>query len=307
MIWSLRFRAAAASTASQVEEAVAATTGATTTTLRGDWSGNPRDFYVRSVEIRAVSDDTTRLSVSFAEDAYAPDAPPDGPTHVGASVEGGTVGARLALWERLAEALAARGFADVTLEGSPGSIVDDLEAAGERARAAAMREAITAALVRIVPAHGSVTLVGTRPDDLGAVLRAYARPEGMITVALVQLGLCVVPPELARFGHAKLLSLEDPYEHDALRGWSFPRLEHLSLTRTKAPRLDAEDLRAVPALSFLSLAGSPIEALDPAIRTSCPHLARVGLWDTPLAKDAARIAALRAAWPGIRLEGTAGA
>jgi hypothetical protein len=304
MAWPLYFLAPQATELSAVVAAFGTVFGASPAVVHTAWSGNPYNGYGQSFTL-TVAGGGLRASGYFTRQAQTPDdSAPIQLEHLSVLLEGGDVPVprRLAAWEDLRAALAPLGYEDVTLARCPAAIVDEVLASGDAPRAALLRRQCTEALVREVPRHRSVCLVNTRPDDLGAVLRAYLRPEDIVTVSFSALGLTALPADLSRFANMRCLYLHDePLDASAFRGWSLPRLERLALTSSRAERVLAEDLRGFPALTTLFLADSPVVSLDPGISEVCPLLAKVGLERTPLARGTGTCAALRAQWPTVLL------
>jgi hypothetical protein len=304
MAWWLGFRAAAPVPIDQLERALAAVTGGCTASP-GEWDGNPRDGWCRGFCLRAPAPgEGLVVEVRFTQQAQDRELPPPPETHrLAVTFEAPSLRARLAGWDSLREALASLGYADTTLEGSPARIVDELEEAGERALASTLRARITAALVALVPAYRHVALSDTRPDDLDAVLRAYLRPEDIVSISFTRLGLRALPSELARFPNVRVLTLhEDALDASALRSWSFPRLDQLVLGCAALRAVEADDLRGAPGLASLNLIGSSVERVDPGLVDVCPSLRSLRISGTPLAKDGPALARLRASWPDVRIE-----
>ncbi len=308
MSWWLSFRAVTTPSFAALEDALASVAGARPVTQRGDSGGNPRDGYSRSLLVTTVrSDGSVALRLCLAQqsldvDRFAPVG--TGSLHIELVAPSLATSERLAAWSSLRDALAPLGYEDTTLAGSPAPIVDEVEASGDHALAASMRRDITLALVRAVPTYRHVALGDTRPDDLGAVLRAYLRPEDIVSVSFTRLGLRALPAELASFPRLRSLSLHDErLTAAALRGWTFPSLSELGLLRTDTRVLEPDDLRGLPSLGTLFLASSPLERLDLQLLDVCPALRRVNLADTPLAKDRAQLGELRSRWPAVRFEG----
>ena len=68
-------------------------------------------------------------------------------------------------------------------------------------------------------------------------------------------------------------------------------------------RVTKDELAGFPALEVLRLSDSPLESLDLAIIDVCPKLVRVYVENTPLEKNAAAMAELRARWPSPAASG----
>jgi hypothetical protein len=213
------------------------------------WSGNPRDGYGRWVCGEGRAGEVTLRARLDLQMAYTPDSPPDSDTaRVSVDLSGGAPLARQRLWGRIATALAEVGYADQTLAGSPASIVDDLEAAGEVSQAAALRSAITEALIAaepMRPEHWPVQVSFSRPDDLDRVLRAVRQPQRVRTLSLIGCALTALPAVL----------LEEPAR--------FSALEQLNLSYN---RLIAVPLLVAryPALRWLDVSDNPMAPLRKA-------------------------------------------
>lgn len=268
----------------------------------GPWDGNPRDGYGRVRHLRA-NGERVSLRASSHEAAQALDAPPIPSGRLSVTVAAPSMAERMEAWRAIVSGLAELGARDVTWLVGPAPIVDDVEAAGDVALAQHMRQAITSALLEEVPLHRAVTLGSTRPHDLGAVLRAYARPESIVSISLVDVGISALPAELARFPNVRSLALGGPQlRASALRGWSLPSVDVLALTQSATTDVATEDLRGLPSVTLLALAYTPLSTLDEALLEVCPKLRRVTLSGTPLSRDAHALARLRAAWPSVHLE-----
>lgn len=306
--WTLYYGADKYLPLSGLEEAFAAVCGAPVTKRVGEATGDPYNGYGREISLRATASDGSFAleSALNLQVGTTDDREPVLLNDAGVSVSSSSPepSLRLAAWERLSAELASRGFRDDTWVKGPRGIVEAVERSGDRARGAAMRRAITEALVLRAPSCRWVALWGTCPDDLGAVLRAYERPEAIDSVSFTDLDLEALPPDLARFTGVVNLSLrEKRLPPSALRGWSFSRLAELHLSGANIVRIEADDLRGLPALRSLEVGSYALRALDPAIREACPKLERVLLRGTALSDDADAVAALRERWPGVNIQG----
>jgi hypothetical protein len=264
----------------------------------GDSDGNPHDGYYQPVSIIGQRDDVrlvlhTTLSLSSSSD-------PSGITgSCNVVVQAPSPASKRAAWRLLADAFATIGWTDYTLISNPAAIVDDAEAAGELETAARLRADITRALVAFAAQSAHVVLQSPRCDDLEAVLAAYRNPEHIVTVALGDCGLRTLPTNLARFPNIESLSVAERLLDGAiLRGLSLPKLARLRL-EGGFQRVTRADVLGFPALEILDLRNSALEDLDPEIAGVCPRLTRVDIEDTPLFRDARKLAVLRARWPQI--------
>jgi hypothetical protein len=79
---------------------------------------------------------------------------------------------------------------------------------------------------------------------------------------------------------------------------ALPKLARLRL-EGGFQRVTRADVLGFPALEILDLRNSALEDLDPEIAGVCPRLTRVDIEDTPLFRDARKLAVLRARWPQI--------
>ena len=302
--WSLRFRSPTTVAVASLEAALAPGFGPVTLT-QGEWSGNPRDGYFRNWSLEAGgAGPGAPLVLSFAEDSHREEslAPPN-TASLPVQLQGASVRELRDRWQALAAALAPLGYVDETPLFQPRRVVLDLEGAGFGAEATALRAAITRALLEVVPAHRSVTLTATCPDDLEAVLAAYRLPEHISTLSLGDCGLSALPPGFARFPNAQHLFVAEPtFDAPALTGWSFPKLRQLSLTGSGTTQVTAAALRGFPALQMLSVANTPLESVEPQVREVCPALTFLHVGGTPLARDPARLEALQASLPGVHVE-----
>ena len=306
MSWSLRFASADGAPHDVIAQLLTAQFG-TVSVSTDDWSGNPRDGYARGWTLRAGGREPGLAAVvTFVEHAQSQDS--EGPPNttslaVELCADALAVHARLAQWHALAAAFAVLGYRDRSLLACPRQIALELDAAGLAAEAAKLRADVTLALLEAVTRDRSVTLARTCPDDLDRVLRAWVQPGEIVSVSFSRCGLTALPAALACFPNARFLYLDEPaLDAFALDGWSFPRLEMLSLTGSGATRLTAEALRGLPAVQTIFLADTPLESVDPGVRVACPGLERLHLRATPLARDTARVAALERALPGVRIE-----
>jgi hypothetical protein len=221
------------------------------------------------------------------------------------TVDGATMNAnalpfaqKLAIWNALRDALAPLGCTEQWWPDHATSIVDDAEAAGEVAMAAALRARVTASFVERAKGADYISLWSQRLDDLEAVLAAYD-PALVTSVSVYDSELRTVPRSLARFANLTRLSLSEPIDSAGLRGLALPKLEMLNLCDTRVDELRREDVAGFPELAQLYLCRCPLTALDPDIIEVCPKLARVVVTETPLDRDAAKMAVLRERWPGV--------
>jgi hypothetical protein len=304
--WNLAFHESRPITVESCAHALSAVVGGPVTTDVGPIGGNPRDFYYRSVTVTAQRPGSDmRVEMRLGQSLRSPDDPEPLVSFGGVTLQAPAepFAARLALWHALRDALAAIGCTDRTLAANPAPIVDDAEAAGETAIAARLRADITAALIAEIPAHRSVTLSGTRPDDIEAVLEAYLRPEDIVTVSFSDCGLQALPAAFARFPNISCLYVaEDGLDGRTLRGVSLPKLDTLGLGGARIRRVTKDDLAGFPALVMLAIQGSPLDELDPEIIEVCPKLGRVVIANTPLGRDDRKMSVLRARWKQIRWE-----
>lgn len=272
------------------------------TTAYGQFSGNPRDFYTRSVDISAQRDDMTLVLHLLQSAQSVEDTAPLVQTGGSLTMQAARFADKLATWRALRDGFAAIGCVDRTLAMSPGSIVDDAEAAGETALAAQLRRQITEALVADVPRGWNIYLQSTRPDDFEAILAAHPMPDRVNSIGFADCQLTALPAGLARFTNLEQLSIaEDRLDGAALRGLALPTLTTLSLTGSGLHQLSSADLAGFPRLETLHLQGSAIAALE--IADACPVLRRVSFLYTPLSRDLDRIAALQAQRKDVSWEG----
>lgn len=297
--WSLSFSCPLALAPESIAEALARFAGAPVTTSWGELDGNPRDYYYRSVSIEGRRGDVP-LSVSLTQHLATP-SDPDPDTEI-RSVRFATptlsFDRMTETWHGLRDALGAIGCTDLTLERpAAASIVARMEDAGEAARADELCAEITAALVARAGSEPAVYLTSARAD-LDAVLAAY--PETVTRVFFEDCRFRALPAGLRRFAGLEYLQItEQEIDGNLLRGWSLPRLAWLSLRGSSVARVRRHDLAGFPNLRELGLYRSRIRELDPDLIVACPNLSHVGIGDTPLARDAVAVAALRARWPNV--------
>ena len=269
-----------------------------------DRSGNPRDGFFRKERISVEHAAGMRFELEVGISEWPVDGMEE-PTEVrGATLRAPTAAfaAKLSAWQALRDTLAPLGYTDTTLAGRPGQIVDDAVAAGETALGARWRSEITATLIAAARKTSWLILQSQRPDDMNAVLAAYPEPEQVEKLYLDDCRLSALPASLARFVSIDRLGLDGAeIDGNALRVLSFPKLTYLTLRRSAVRELRREDLAGFPALDDLRLEQSQLRALDPGILEACPKLAQLVIIETPLVRDEAAIAALRARWPGVKL------
>lgn len=268
---------------------------------RGEMTGNPRDFYTRTITIAAQSPvEPMRVELGFLENMRGENDPE---AYVEfQSVKLHTLEApfamMLATWHALRDAFAQLGCIDRTIPQA--SMVDDAEAAGDVATGEALRAQTTAQLLAKAREERHVHLSHVRllPGSIEDILAAY--PDGITSVVLWGLGLMALPAGFARFTEIDHLTLlEDDIDASVLRGLARPRLTTLNVRLRGLSRVTREDLAGFPLLGLLAIEHCQLEDLDADIIDVCPKLYRVMIAGTPLAKNPERIATLRARWPGV--------
>ena len=163
--WYLHFLQSQPITIEACERARSVLAGAVTTTY-APYTGNPRDFYARTVTLAAEArGGGLRIELRLQQAAWAPHDPDpvisDGVTVVLHAITA-PFATKLATWHALRDALATLGCADRTIDMKPIAIVDEAEVAGDLATAARLRAAI--AVVRAGEAA-----VRRRMEDLRAL------------------------------------------------------------------------------------------------------------------------------------------
>lgn len=326
--WYLSFGETRPITLEECQQVLSAFVGAPVTTEIGEFSGNPRDGYARTVTITAQrTGDEIRLEMRLTQMERGPDDPLASTSLGGVTIHApaASFATKLAAWHALRDALVDIGCTDRTLVSCPSPIVDHAEAAGETTMAMRLRADITAALVAEAPrSRFSVSLMSPRADDLEAVLAAYVDPQAITSVSLEDCELRALPAGLARFPNIEQLSLVhnnidvrelcrvslpkltslslNGIDGSALRGISLPTLTTLNVRGPALRKVSRDDLAGFPGLTVLVLCSSQLEELDPDIIEVCPKLRRVLIMDTPLARDEARIAVLRDRWQAVHWE-----
>lgn len=295
--WHLVFHHPVSMTLATCEQVLDSVVDAPVAVQIGELDGNPRDFYARPITMTGRRGDvlvgfTTSQSMLDARDP----APIITHANVTLSSETATFAARLATWRALRTAFAAAGARDRTpLSAAP--IVDEADAAGEAATAMELRREISAALIEQAAVSASVTITSPRVD-VAPILAAYQRAASISSVGLYDCGLQRLPESFSRFPNIEGLWLhEDALDASALRGLSLPKLTQLTVRSKALRRVTKDELAGFPSLEVLRLSDSPLESLDPAIIDVCPKLIRVYVENTPLEKDDAAMAELRARWP----------
>jgi hypothetical protein len=303
MDWHLSYLAGASPSLDELSSALSSVTGPLDRAI-SEWNGDPRDGYIRSITLSAKLAGGMTLSARITHQTLdTVDPLPADTARLNVSLSGEDTRAMLSTWESLSGALSALGYEDTTLADGPAPIVDALERVGERDRARAMRREITEALVGRVARYRHVALGATRPDDFDAVLRAYERPEGIVSVSFSGCGLTEIPREVRRFVNVRTFGLHDErLDLSALRGFAFAALEELAMTGTDVVRVEPDDLRPFSRLHTVFLSGSRVESVSEAVLEARPTLRRFALYDTPLARDEASFTRLQRAWPGVRVE-----
>lgn len=294
--WPLAFKESQPLTIETYARALSALATSPVATDVGSLGGNPRDGYDRSVTITARRGDV-RIQLAVIQTLRGPDDPDPVTALCGCTLHapGAPFATKLATWMALRDALAQIGCTDRTLAWRPAPIVDEAEAAGETAAAARLRSDITAALVAEAPSCRHICLMSTRAD-IEAVLAAYVETQDIFNVVFEDCSLSALPTRFAgRFPNVESLSwVDDGIDGRALRGISLARLTRLHVRGSGLRHLSREDLAGFPMLADLCLENTPLEDLDPDIIEVCPGLRRVVIIETPLARDAAKIAVLRA-------------
>lgn len=300
--WYLTFEPTAPITLEVGERILAKVVEAPVEKVVGELSGNPRDYYARTITLIAQSPvEALRIELEYLENMRGPDDPeailefrmvtlrdwPESPFAM-----------KLALWHAMRRAFAEYGCTDRTVPSA--TMVDDADGAGDPATAAKMRAEITELLVTKAVGERDYVDISSPPDDLEAVLAAYPEPERVRSLRLSGLGLTALPVGFDRFPNIESLALvERALDPAILRGMSRPRLTHLNVLFDRLTQLTRDDLAGFPALGTLCADYTPLESIDHAIIEACPKLYHVSVRLTPLAKDKPAIAALRAAWPGV--------
>jgi hypothetical protein len=298
--WNLSFQAPLSLAPDTIAGALAKFCGAPVTTSIGELDGNPRDYYWRSVAITGRRGDVV-VTVSLSQHFMSTTDPdPDTEIHnVGFTTPQVSFPQMREVWNGLRDALGAIGCTDLTLvRPAAARIVARMENAGETALAAALRAEITAALVAEARTEVPFIYLTSSRADLDAVLAAC--PPTTTRVFFEDCRFKTLPRALERFTDLTYLQItEEDIDGDLLRGWSFPRLAWLSLRGSSVRRLAREDVAGFPDLDNLDCYRSKLRWLDPEIIGVCPSLTRVGIADTPLARDAETVKALKARWPKV--------
>ncbi len=280
----------------ECEQALERAVAPVTTTV-GELEGNPRDFYSRSVTARGTRGDLS-FELTASQGLRGPDEPEPTISSVCVKVSG-PYASKLAAWPVISAAFARLGCAESTYASWSAPIIDEADSEGDEATATRVRQETRAALIAQARRCAHVSITAPR-CDVEAILAAYEAAERIVSVSFTDCGLTALPAGLGRFPAIESLWLdEDLLDGSALRGFARP-LKELGLFGRGLRRIAREDLAGVPALEWLSCVGSGLEDLDLGIAEVCPNLKRIYLEDTPLAKDASRMAALRARWPGVQ-------
>ena len=301
--WSLTFGETRPITIEMCEHVLSGVAGGPVNTDIGEFTGNPRDGYIRGVTITAQRPGgEMRLEMRLTQSERGP-GDPLSHTSIGIvtlHAPAASFATKLATRHALRDALADIGCTDHTLVSMPAPIVDEAEAAGETATAARLRADITAALVAEAPSCRHVSLMSTRAEDIEAVLAAYVDPQAIRTVIFHDCGLNALPAGFARFPNVESLTfVENDIDGRALRGVSLPSLTNLYMGGSGIRQMSRADLAGFPMLARLLLQESQLRELDPDIIEVCQKLRRVLITNTPLARDARKIAALRARWKDV--------
>lgn len=295
--WRLVFHHPVSLTLATCEQVLDSVVDAPVAVQIGELDGNPRDFYARPITMTGERGDvrvvfTTSQSMLDASDP----APIITHANVALSSATATLATKLAIWRALRTAFAAVGARDRTLL-SAAPIVDEADAAGEAATAMALRREISAALIEQAAVSANITITSPRVD-IAPILAAYQSAASISSVGLYDCGLQRLPATFSRFPNIERLWLhEDALDASALRGLSLPKLTQLTVRSKALRRVTKDELAGFPALEVLRLSDSPLESLDPAIIDACPKLVRVYVENTPLEKNDAAMAELRARWP----------
>lgn len=281
------------------ERLMATFVGAPVQLTIGELSGNPRDFYSRSITITGRRGDL-EVTLSTSQAMRGDDDPEAIITHAYVTLQSDTYATKLAAWRELQDAFAAIGCCEQTLQMGAAPILDDAKAAGDETTANLLRDNIAGALVAQARLTRSVGITSPRVD-IEPILLAYEEPEHIVSFTLSDCGLRSLPVAFARFPNMKSLSLEeDAFDGSILRGVSLPKLESLRLAGKSLRRVTKDDLAGFPALEILSCINSPLEELDPNVIDVCPKLVRVYVQNTPLARNERAMADLRMRWPGMK-------
>jgi hypothetical protein len=143
--WCLNFQRSEPSTIEECERVLSGIAGPVTTTL-DSYSGNPRDFYLRTITLTAEPGRSgLRIELVLYQHARAPDDPdPILSAGITIALRGTSAlyATKLATWHALRDALARIGFTDRTIDMKPTMIVDDANAAGDVATATRLRAEI---------------------------------------------------------------------------------------------------------------------------------------------------------------------
>ncbi len=295
--WHLVFHHPVSLTLATCEQVLNSVVDAPVAVQIGELAGNPRDFYARPITMTGERGD---VRVGFTTSQSMLDASDPAPiiTHANVTLSSATAtfATKVAIWRALRTAFAAVGARDRTLL-SAAPIVDDADAAGEAATAMALRREISAALIEQVAVSANITITSPRVD-IAPLLAANQRAASILSVGLYDCGLQRLPASFSRFPNIESLWLhEDALDASALRGLSLPKLRQLTVRSMALRRVTKDELAGFPALEVLRLSDSPLESLDLAIIDVCPKLVRVYVENTPLEKNAAAMAELRARWP----------
>jgi hypothetical protein len=233
MRWNLRFQKATRAPVHAIEAVLVAAFGPVARTCT-PWRGDARDGYSRAWELRSRGGvPALEATVQFTEASRFESSSEDPDTTSLRVTYGGAADAiaMLARWRALTAAFAELGYTDESLTYSPRTIALDLDAAGLAEEAAKLRSDVTRALVQAVPKFASVILSSQCPDDVEAVLAAYQKPREMKALSLADSGFCALPAGFARFANVEHLNVnERAFDGAKLEGWSFPKVQMLSLS-----------------------------------------------------------------------------
>lgn len=280
------------------ERFAAAVLGGPGTLELGEISGNPRDFYDRSVEVRGERDGM-QLRFSTSQGMRSPSDPEPRISHVNVTIASETApfATKLAIWTRVQEVLASLGFTEHTLTNGGSEIIDEAKAAGEVATAKRLGDTKRGKLIEQATHIAHVNLISPR-TDIEPILAAFPRPENILSMSLKDCRITELPKSFFRFPNVRTLYLEeDALDGRNLRGVSLPQLEWLTFRGAGVRSIAADDLAGFPALETLSVTDCWLASLDPRIVEVCPKLIRVYIEYTPLWRD--HEAELRARWPHI--------
>ena len=292
--WQLSFRHPGSGSLeiATCEQLVTDSVGNVTTEV-GELSGNPRDFYSRSITIRGQRGDL-KIELRADQGMRGANEPEPIISRVYLLVSA-PYATKLAAWQALTTAFAKIGWIDDTLT-SAAPIIDDATAAGDTSTVARIRAESAAALIEQARGCRYVSLQSPR-TAVEPILAAYQLPEDISGMSLSDCGLRALPANFDRFPNLENLALdEDAFAGSILRGVSLPKLLDLALNGKGIWRVIKEDLAGFPNLEILACHGN-LEDLDPEIIEVCPKLIRVDVNDTPLSRDDRKMTVLRARWP----------